>query len=54
MDIRQEFRDFLRGLLLRLNLIKKLAQLVKAYGKVKDKYVVIKTINPEAPQFQLV
>lgn len=46
MDIRQEFRDFLREASIESEFNKKLTQLVKAYSKVKDKYVVIKNNKP--------
>lgn len=46
MDIRQEFREFLREASLENEFNKKLTQLLKAYSKVKDKYVVIKNNKP--------
>ena len=46
MDIKQEFRDFLREASIEVEFNKKLAQLIKAYSKIKDKYVVIKNNKP--------
>ena len=46
MDIRQEFRDFLREASIEVEFNKKLSQLIKAYSKIKDKYVVIKNNKP--------
>lgn len=46
MNIKQEFRDFLREASIEVEFNKKLSQLIKAYSKIKNKYVVIKNNKP--------
>lgn len=46
--LREEFRAYLNEASIEVEFNKKLTKLVKAYSKVKNKYVFIKSTNPES------